>query len=94
MTEPTIVHVPLGERAYDIVIGPGLLETAGDRLITETDFSHERRERRLVTAGNLPGAGWNALPACKRRHALRAVATRIEADRQHLIHPVVNYRAH
>ena len=32
MTEPTIVHVPLGERAYDILIGPDLLETAGERL--------------------------------------------------------------
>lgn len=30
--EPINVHVPLGERAYDILIGPGLLETAGARL--------------------------------------------------------------
>jgi 3-dehydroquinate synthase len=28
----TIVHVPLGERAYDIVIGDNLLEGAGERL--------------------------------------------------------------
>src|SRR4051812_37483629 len=32
MAEPTIVHVPLGERAYDIVIGADLLEGAGARL--------------------------------------------------------------
>src|SRR3569833_1192004 len=32
MADPTIVHVPLGERAYDIVIGDHLLETAGERL--------------------------------------------------------------
>jgi len=32
MTTDRIVHVPLGERAYDIVIGDGLLETAGERL--------------------------------------------------------------
>ncbi|MEO8756258.1 MAG: 3-dehydroquinate synthase [Devosia sp.] len=32
MTEPTKVHVPLGERAYDILIGPDLLESAGERL--------------------------------------------------------------
>jgi len=32
MAEPTIVHVPLGERAYDILIGPDLLEGAGERL--------------------------------------------------------------
>ena len=32
MAELTTVHVPLGERAYDILIGPDLLETAGERL--------------------------------------------------------------
>ena len=32
MADPTIVHVPLGERAYDIVIGDHLLEAAGERL--------------------------------------------------------------
>ena len=32
MAEPITVHVPLGERAYDILIGEGLLETAGERL--------------------------------------------------------------
>ena len=31
-TEPTIVHVPLPGRAYDIVIGDRLLEGAGERL--------------------------------------------------------------
>lgn len=30
--EPTRVHVPLGERAYDIEIGTGLLDSAGERL--------------------------------------------------------------
>jgi 3-dehydroquinate synthase len=32
MTDPVRVHVPLGERAYDILIGPNLLEGAGERL--------------------------------------------------------------
>ncbi len=32
MTEPTRVHVPLGDRAYDILIGENLLEGAGERL--------------------------------------------------------------
>ena len=32
VNEPTRVHVPLGERAYDILIGPNLLEGAGERL--------------------------------------------------------------
>ncbi len=30
--EATVVHVPLGPRAYDIVIGGGLLDSAGERL--------------------------------------------------------------
>jgi 3-dehydroquinate synthase len=30
--EPITVHVPLGERAYDILIGDNLLDTAGERL--------------------------------------------------------------
>jgi 3-dehydroquinate synthase len=34
MPEPTRVHIPLGERAYDILIGPDLLEHAGERLRT------------------------------------------------------------
>jgi 3-dehydroquinate synthase len=32
MAEPIRVHVPLGERAYDILIGDDLLEGAGERL--------------------------------------------------------------
>ena len=32
MTAPLTVHVPLGARAYDILIGEGLLEGAGERL--------------------------------------------------------------
>ena len=26
------VHVPLGARAYDVLVGPGLLEAAGARI--------------------------------------------------------------
>src|SRR3954454_24446190 len=32
MADPVTVHVPLGARAYDIVIGNDLLESAGERL--------------------------------------------------------------
>jgi 3-dehydroquinate synthase len=63
--EPTVVHVPLGERAYDIVIGDGLLETAGERLkamfsgrrfgiVTDTEVAREqlpRLTRSLDAAG-------------------------------------------
>jgi 3-dehydroquinate synthase len=65
MAEPTIVHVPLGERAYDIVIGEGLLETAGSRLkamfpgrrfgiVTDSEVAREqlpRLTRSLDAAG-------------------------------------------
>jgi len=64
-TEPTIVNVPLGERAYDIVIGDSLLEGAGERLkamfpgrrfgiVTDTEVAREqlpRLTRSLDAAG-------------------------------------------
>jgi 3-dehydroquinate synthase len=63
--EPTVVHVPLGERAYDIVIGDDLLESAGARLqaqfsgrrcgiVTDTEVAREqlpRLTRSLAAAG-------------------------------------------
>lgn len=63
--EPTVVHVPLGERAYDIVIGDDLLDTAGARLqtqfpgrrcgiVTDTEVAREqlpRLTRSLAVAG-------------------------------------------
>ena len=33
--QPTVVHVPLGDRAYDIVIGEGVLDSAGARLAAQ-----------------------------------------------------------
>jgi 3-dehydroquinate synthase len=64
--EPTIVHVPLGERAYDIIIGDDLLETAGTRLaaqfpgrrcgiVTDSEVAREQLPRlaRGLTAGGI-----------------------------------------
>jgi 3-dehydroquinate synthase len=65
MAEPTRVHVPLGERAYDILIGDDLLEGAGERLktmfpgrrfgiVTDTEVAREqlpRLSRSLDSAG-------------------------------------------
>ena len=34
MTDPAVIRVPLGERAYDVVIGHGLLAGAGERIAT------------------------------------------------------------
>ena len=33
-SEERLVHVPLGERAYDILIGPGLIGRAGGEIST------------------------------------------------------------
>ncbi len=65
MTEPTIVHVPLPGREYDIVIGRGLLEEAGARLaamfpgrrfgiITDTEVARTQLPR---LTGSLDAAG-------------------------------------
>ena len=54
--EPLSVHVPLGERAYDILIGGNLLDTAGSRLarlfpgrrfgiVTDTEVARQQLPR-------------------------------------------------
>ncbi|WP_374625595.1 3-dehydroquinate synthase [Devosia sp.] len=59
MTEPSRVHVPLGERAYDIEIGAGLLDAAGARLramfpgrrfgiVTDTEVARTQLPRLLA----------------------------------------------
>ena len=64
-SDPTKVHVPLGARAYDILIGNDLLDTAGERLgamfpgrrfgiVTDTEVEREqlpRLARSLAAAG-------------------------------------------
>ncbi|MEQ1900726.1 MAG: 3-dehydroquinate synthase [Devosia sp.] len=65
--EPITVHVPLGERAYDILIGPGLLDTAGPRLkamfpgrrfgiVTDTEVARAQLPR-LLTSFDAAGLG-------------------------------------
>jgi 3-dehydroquinate synthase len=66
MTETATVHVPLGARAYDIVIAPDLLDTAGARLarmfpgrrfgiVTDTEVANTQLPRltRSLEAGGL-----------------------------------------
>jgi 3-dehydroquinate synthase len=66
-TEPRLVPVPLGERAYDILIGPGLLEAAGARLaarfpgrrfgiVTDTEVARAQLPR-LVRSLDAAGLG-------------------------------------
>ena len=65
MADAKLVHVPLGDRAYDIIIGDNLLEGAGERLkamfpgrrfgiVTDTEVAREhlpRLTRSLDAAG-------------------------------------------
>lgn len=55
MTDPVtnerLVHVPLGERAYDILIGPGMLERAGGEISTRI----KGRRAAIVTDENVAG---------------------------------------
>src|SRR6185437_12001845 len=66
MAERT-VHVPLGDRAYDIVIGDALLDTAGARLkakfpgrrfgiVTDTEVAREQLPR-LIRSLDAAGIG-------------------------------------
>ena len=48
----TTVPVALGERSYDVVIEPGLLDRAGDRLAPLA------RGRLAALAWRAPRAGW------------------------------------
>jgi 3-dehydroquinate synthase len=73
MTPETIhtVHVPLGERAYDILIGDGLLETAGARLgaafpgrrfgiVTDTEVAKAQLPR-LTRSLEAAGVGYSTI---------------------------------
>lgn len=70
MADPTIVHVPLGERAYDIAIGKGLLDGAGAQLAAQfpgcrygivTDTEVARTQLPRLTA-SLDAAGLSYAP--------------------------------
>lgn len=67
-SDPTVVHVPLEGRAYDIVIGAGLLEGAGERLksmfpgrrygiVTDTEVAKAQLPR-LVKSLDAAGLGY------------------------------------
>ncbi|MFZ4760656.1 MAG: hypothetical protein ACOYLX_21015, partial [Burkholderiaceae bacterium] len=64
LPEPTIVHVPLGGRAYDVMIGPGLIDRAGTiiaerlgnrRIGIVTDANLARTHLDAVVASLAPG---------------------------------------
>ncbi|MGB3646027.1 MAG: 3-dehydroquinate synthase [Mesorhizobium sp.] len=59
MSEPVTVTVGLGERAYDIVIGPGLIERAGEEIATRLPGTRVA----VVTDENVAGAHLGALKA-------------------------------
>jgi len=51
------VHVPLGARAYDVVIGPGLMDAAGARIAPLLRRPHVA----VVSDGNVAGLHWDTL---------------------------------
>ena len=51
------VHVPLDERAYDVVIGPGLMDAAGARIAPLLRRPHVA----VVSDGNVAGLHWDML---------------------------------
>jgi 3-dehydroquinate synthase len=70
-TEPIVVHVPLPGRAYDIVIGDSLLESAGTRLkaqfpgrrfgIVTDDAVAEAQLPRLTASFDAAGLGYSTI---------------------------------
>jgi len=95
MTDPIIVHVPLPGREYDIVIGRGLLEGAGEKLkamfpdrrfgiITDTEVAL-RQLPRLTASLDAAGVGYativlpNGEPTKKMVHLETAVEGLLEA---------------
>ena len=95
MSDPTVVHVPLPGREYDIVIGPRLLDTAGDRLrtmfpgrrfgiITDTEVAVAQLPR-LTASLDRAGIGYatimlpNGEPTKKMPHLETAVEGLLEA---------------
>ena len=95
-SEPTTVNVALGDRAYDIVIGRGLLASLGQRIaalrpgarvVIVTDETvaraiHQgsRIERRFAAAGIRPVLDRRA--ARRRLEELAEVRTRLRGDRR------------
>ena len=62
------VHVPLGARAYDVIVGPGLLDEAGARIAPLL-----RRPRvAVVSDETVAAAHWDTLRAGLERHGIAA----------------------
>jgi len=95
MTDPVVVHVPLPGREYDIIIGRGLLEDAGERLkgmfpgrrfgiITDTEVERTQLSR-LTRSLDAAGVGHaivvlpNGEPTKKMVHLEAAVEGLLEA---------------
>ena len=84
MTEPICVHVPLGERAYDILIGAGLLDRAGHILgerfpgrrfgiVTDTAVADAQLPR-LEASLKLNGIDYAVIPPVPNGEASKSIA--------------------
>ncbi len=70
MSEPVKIEVGLGARAYDILIGPGLLEQAGQEIAARLPGARVA----IVTDENVAAAQLNALKAGLDRAGIAAAA--------------------
>lgn len=66
----TLVHVPLGERAYDILIGPGLIARAGGEISTRL----RGRRAAIVTDSNVAPVYLDALMDSLQTDGIEAVS--------------------
>lgn len=69
-SEERLVHVPLGERAYDILIGPGLIGRAGGEISTRI----KGRKAAIITDENVGGTYLDPLMDSLQTDGIEAVS--------------------
>ncbi|QLF68602.1 3-dehydroquinate synthase [Peteryoungia desertarenae] len=74
-TAERIVHVPLGERAYDILIGPGLIAKAGGEISTRI----KGRRAAIVTDANVGALYLDGLMDSLQTDGIEAVSVTLPA---------------
>ena len=74
-TSERLVHVPLGERSYDILIGPGLMGRAGGEISTRI----KGRRAAIVTDENVGSRYLDGLMDCLQTDGIEAVSVTLPA---------------
>ena len=74
-TSERLVHVPLGERSYDILIGPGLMGRAGGEISTRI----KGRRAAIVTDENVGSRYLDGLMDSLQTDGIEAVSVTLPA---------------